>query len=73
MSFCRASLIMHQAPYVFSSGRKSWLFTHDQENFRMMQVIGSEEEDSRRLLCEATAVVMRACLRLLGIQPLYRI
>ena len=37
------------------------------------QVIGSEEEDSRRLLCEATAVVMRACLRLLGIQPLYRI
>ncbi len=37
------------------------------------QVIGSEEEDSRRLLCEATAIVMRACLRLLGIQPLYRI
>ncbi|KAK9845941.1 hypothetical protein WJX81_006549 [Elliptochloris bilobata] len=37
------------------------------------QVVGSEEEDSRRLLCEATAVVMRACLKLLGIQPLYRI
>ena len=38
-----------------------------------LQVIGSEEEDSRRLLCEATAVVMRACLKLLGIEPLYRI
>ena len=43
------------------------------ELLESVQVIGSQEEDSRRLLCEATAVVMRACLRLLGIQPLYRI
>lgn len=37
------------------------------------QVIGSEQEDSRLLLCEATAVVMRQCFYLLGITPLYRI
>ncbi|KAL6784922.1 TSR1 [Auxenochlorella protothecoides x Auxenochlorella symbiontica] len=37
------------------------------------QVIGTEEEDSRLLLCEATAVVMRQCFHLLGITPLYRI
>jgi len=37
------------------------------------QVIGSPEEDSRLLLCEATAVVMRQCFSLLGIKPLYRI
>lgn len=37
------------------------------------QVIGSEQEDSRLLLCEATAVVMRKCFNLLGITPLYRI
>lgn len=37
------------------------------------QVVGSEEEDSRLLLCEATAVIMRQCFHLLGITPLYRI
>ncbi len=37
------------------------------------KVLGSEEEDSRLLLCEATARVMRACFGLLGITPLYRI
>lgn len=37
------------------------------------KVIGSPEEDSRLLLCETTAVVMRACFGLLGITPLYRI
>ncbi len=39
----------------------------------MMQVSGSEQEDSRLLLCEATAIVMRQCLTLLGIKPLYKI
>ena len=38
-----------------------------------LQVSGSEYEDSRLLLCEATAVVMRQCLSMLGIKPLYRI
>lgn len=36
-------------------------------------VIGSEEETSRLLLCEATATVMRQCFSLLGITPLERI
>ncbi|KAF3796375.1 Arginine--tRNA ligase [Nymphaea thermarum] len=37
------------------------------------RVVGSEEETSRLLLCEATAVVMRICFRLLGIVPLYKL
>ncbi|GAB4821599.1 hypothetical protein N2152v2_008645 [Parachlorella kessleri] len=37
------------------------------------QVVGSPEEDSRLLLCEAAAIVMRQCFWLLGITPLYRI
>ncbi|PIA60153.1 hypothetical protein AQUCO_00400802v1 [Aquilegia coerulea] len=37
------------------------------------QVVGSEEETSRLLLCEATAVVMRKCFHLLGIEPVYKL
>ncbi|MCO5591152.1 hypothetical protein L7F22_045133 [Adiantum nelumboides] len=37
------------------------------------KVVGSEEETSRLLLCEATAVIMRKCFELLGITPLYRL
>ncbi|KNA24272.1 hypothetical protein SOVF_017190 isoform B [Spinacia oleracea] len=37
------------------------------------QVVGSPEETSRLLLCEATAVVMRTCFKLLGITPVYQI
>ncbi|KAK7245475.1 hypothetical protein RIF29_40321 [Crotalaria pallida] len=37
------------------------------------QVIGSPEETSRLLLCEATAVVMRKCFYLLGVEPVYKI
>ncbi|XP_020528721.1 arginine--tRNA ligase, cytoplasmic isoform X1 [Amborella trichopoda] len=37
------------------------------------RVVGSEEETSRLLLCEATAVVMRQCFYLLGIKPLYKL
>ncbi|WJX11492.1 arginine--tRNA ligase [Trifolium repens] len=33
------------------------------------QVVGSPEETSRLLLCEATLVVMRLCFYLLGIEP----
>jgi arginyl-tRNA synthetase len=39
----------------------------------LAQVVGDEQEDSRLLLCEASAVIMRACFHLLGITPLYRI
>ncbi|PKA67094.1 arginyl-tRNA synthetase [Apostasia shenzhenica] len=37
------------------------------------KVIGSTEETSRLLLCEATAVVMRQCFYLLGITPVYKL
>lgn len=37
------------------------------------KVLGSEQEQSRLLLVEATARVMRQCFSLLGITPLYRI
>ncbi len=37
------------------------------------KVVGSPQEDSRLLLCEATARVMRQCFYLLGITPLYKI
>ena len=37
------------------------------------KVIGSDEEESRLMLVESTAVVMRQCLSLLGIQPLFKI
>lgn len=37
------------------------------------KVVGSEEETSRLLLCEATAIVMRKCFDLLGITPLFRL
>uniref|UniRef100_A0A0D9ZUM3 arginine--tRNA ligase n=1 Tax=Oryza glumipatula TaxID=40148 RepID=A0A0D9ZUM3_9ORYZ len=37
------------------------------------QVVGSSEETSRLLLCQATAVVMRQCFELLGITPVYKL
>ncbi|CAL5096905.1 unnamed protein product [Urochloa decumbens] len=37
------------------------------------QVVGSPEETSRLLLCQATAVVMRQCFQLLGITPVYKL
>ncbi|KMZ68779.1 Arginine--tRNA ligase [Zostera marina] len=37
------------------------------------QVVGSPEESSRLLLCEAAAVVMRKCFYLLGITPVFKI
>ncbi|PWA53097.1 arginine--tRNA ligase, chloroplastic/mitochondrial [Artemisia annua] len=41
--------------------------------YSVCQVVGSPEETSRLLLCEATAVVMRKCFHLLGITPVYKI
>ncbi len=37
------------------------------------KVIGSDAEESRLILVEATAVVMRQCFQILGVTPLYRI
>ncbi|CAN1758629.1 Arginine--tRNA ligase, chloroplastic/mitochondrial, partial [Linum perenne] len=46
------------------------------ENFNKFytscKVIGSAEETSRLLLCEATVIVMRKCFFLLGITPVYK-
>lgn len=42
-------------------------------NAYFAQVVDSEQEESRLLLCEATAVIMRQCFALLGIKPLDRI
>jgi len=37
------------------------------------KVLGTPEQDSRLLLCEATGTVMRTCFELLGITPLFKI
>eukprot|EP00850_Spirogloea_muscicola_P009883 SM000056S18001 [mRNA] locus=s56:644673:649281:+ [translate_table: standard] len=37
------------------------------------QVVGDDSEESRLLLCESTATIMRQCFYLLGIMPLYRL
>lgn len=37
------------------------------------QVIGSKQEASRLLLCQATVMIKRACFELLGLTPLNRI
>lgn len=37
------------------------------------KVLGSDQEEGRLLLVEATARIMRQCFSLLGITPLYRI
>jgi len=39
----------------------------------LLQVVGSPEETSRLLLCEATLIVMRHCFYLLGIDPVYKL
>eukprot|EP00898_Chlorokybus_atmophyticus_P004813 jgi/Chlat1/5332/Chrsp35S05264 len=43
------------------------------EFYTECKVLGSDEEDSRLLLCEATAMVMRQCFELLGIRRLERL
>jgi len=48
----------------------SGMFT---EFYTNCKVVGSEEEPSRLLICEASAVIMRECFKLLGIRPLYRL
>uniref|UniRef100_A0A0D9Y3I7 arginine--tRNA ligase n=1 Tax=Oryza glumipatula TaxID=40148 RepID=A0A0D9Y3I7_9ORYZ len=37
------------------------------------QVVGSPEETSRLLLCEATGIIMRQCFHLLGITPVHKL
>ncbi|MCL7036663.1 hypothetical protein MKW94_008053 [Papaver nudicaule] len=49
------------------------LSEHFTKFYSVCRVVGSPEETSRLLLCEATAVVMRQCFHLLGIVPVYKI
>ncbi|XP_073140656.1 arginine--tRNA ligase, cytoplasmic-like isoform X1 [Henckelia pumila] len=49
------------------------LSEHFTKFYTNCQVVGSTEETSRLLLCEATAIVMRKCFHLLGITPVYKI
>lgn len=53
--------------YLYELSQK---FTHF---YSECQVVGSEQEASRILLCQATAIVMRQCFQLLGMTPLYKI
>ena len=41
--------------------------------YRDCRVVGDEQQESRVLLCEATARVMRQVFQLLGIRPVYKI
>jgi arginyl-tRNA synthetase len=41
--------------------------------YRDCRVAGSPEETSRLLLCEVTALTMRKCFALLGIDPIYKL
>jgi len=43
------------------------------EFYAACPVLGSDQQTSRLLLCEATATVMRACFEVIGITPLYRL
>ena len=60
-------------PITFYSELASCCVAAHIDSARCVQVIGSPEQSSRLLLCEATAVVMRQCFSLLGMKPLYRI
>ncbi|EFN53033.1 hypothetical protein CHLNCDRAFT_26194 [Chlorella variabilis] len=65
---CLAELLPHRiTEYLYD------LSTAFNQFYTECQVVGSPEEDSRLLLCEATALTMRTCFQLLGIQVLYRI
>ncbi|GLT52901.1 hypothetical protein SLA2020_262100 [Shorea laevis] len=48
------------------------LSEHFTKFYSNCRVVGSAEETSRLLLCEATATVMRKCFYLLGIVPVYK-
>lgn len=67
LTFRLVTLLPRVTEYLYDLSEKFNAFYVD------CKVLGSEQEASRLLLCEATAVVMRKCFELLGIKPLYRI
>ncbi len=41
--------------------------------YRDCRVLGDEHQDSRLLICEATAILMRQLFQLLGLRPVYKL
>ena len=65
--YCLYCLYLRITDYLYDLSDKFNSFYVD------CKVLGSEQESSRLLLCEATAVVMRQCFTLLGLTVLYRV
>lgn len=62
---CQVSLSLFSAPHL--------TLTAFPPVWWLQQVVGSPEETSRLLLCEATAILMRQCFHLLGITPVHKL
>jgi len=60
-------------PYNSNTMLMTWCYLTTPTLHWSQQVVGSPEETSRLLLCQATAVVMRQCFNLLGITPVYKL
>jgi arginyl-tRNA synthetase len=57
----------HLCAYLYDLAQAITTFTRD------CRVLGSDLEDRRVLLCESSAVTMRTCLNLLGIEAPMRL
>ena len=65
--FCETLMPHHLCAYLYDLAHTITNFTRD------CRVLGSTMEDQRVLLCEASAVTMRTCLNLLGIEAPLRL
>jgi arginyl-tRNA synthetase len=65
--FCDTLMPHHLCAYLYELAGAITTFTRD------CRVLGSPMEDRRILLCEASAVTMRTCLNLLGIEAPLRL
>ncbi len=65
--FCETLMPHHICAYLYDLAGKISAFTRD------CRVLGSENEDARLVLCEASAVTMRTCLNMLGIEAPMRL
>ena len=65
--FCDTLMPHHICAYLYELAGKITAFTRD------CRVLGSDKEDARLVLCEASAVTMRTCLNMLGIEAPMRL
>lgn len=65
--FCETLMPHHLCAYLYDLAQAITTFTRD------CRVLGSDLEDRRVLLCESSAVTMRTCLNLLGIEAPMRL